>query len=99
MSSVKHDPLEAAKLNPKGPKKAPPPPAPEPVVAKAVEPAEPPPPAAPSARYKVTARKRISWRGCITWLDAGAIIDPRGYGGEDGMVKLRAQGVEMEPVE
>lgn len=94
MSSNKYDPLEAAKVAPKGPKK--PPPVIEVAEPKVEDVKAPPPPTPPLIQWMVKETKRISWNGCVTWLQEGAILDPRGYGGDSGLDKLRAQGVVLE---
>lgn len=102
---AKYDPLEAVKIAPKGPR-------PTPVEAPAIadvatapiakpvhKKVEKPAVAEKKVMYKVLASTKISWRGHITHLAKDDMLDPRGYGGEPGMEKLRAQGVKLEKVE
>ena len=95
--SSKHDPLEAAKVVADEAKKTSPPPAPAPVPravpvvkAKAAGPVNTP------KSYRVKKDVRVSWRGSLTNMTAGKIIQEHCYGGAEGVAALRASGVELE---
>lgn len=59
-----------------------------------------PPPAAPAPRtlYRVVAERTLSIRGQMNRLPAGMMIDPEGYGGEEGIERLQKLGLQLEKV-
>lgn len=105
--------IEAPSVKPAAPrrnvKEAEPPPAP---AAKAEVKPQPPVPAPPPAsvppqataaqmaspKFRVVKEARISWMGSITYLSKGSMVLASAYGGAEGVAKLVAQGVELEPV-
>lgn len=49
-------------------------------------------------RFRVLKSKSFSWYGSMTGVSAGDIIDEAGYGGPDGIARLKDAGVELEEV-
>jgi hypothetical protein len=97
----KHDPLEDAKVSDKKKIVV----KPKPMEADATEVSEPvttmvadqSPKASPSAKtYRVVKDQLCSWRGHLTTMKAGSIVNERFYGGPDGVQLLRNAGVELE---
>lgn len=56
------------------------------------------PEVSPSKKYRVLKDKVFSYRGNVTTLKAGVVVDERGYGGPGSIDKLKDAGVELEEV-
>lgn len=94
---AKHDPLEEAKVSDKK-KAVTKPNQPEVSESAASVPviAEQAPKSPPTKTYRVVKDRLCSWRGHLTTMKAGSIVDERFYGGADGVQLLRNAGVELE---
>jgi hypothetical protein len=99
---VAFDPVEASKIVDKKPKARAR--AAEEAKAEAAQEAAPQPSPLPPApideraltkKYRVKAGRSVSLNGHVTWISAGQIIDPAGFGLAH-VEKLREQGVELE---
>lgn len=102
MAKAKYDPLEAAKIGADGEKaKDPPSFKNQDIDVSDVEVSAPPAPRVthkPCPKYRVTKAGRVSLDGQICTLAKDAVIDSAGYGGEAGIARIVAQGVELEVV-
>lgn len=55
------------------------------------------PSAAPVSRWRVVETRRVSWFGHLTFVHAGTIVSVNEYG-PDGVLRLKEQGVVLEPL-
>lgn len=105
MARMKYDPLEAAKIGADGEKPRAPAPSFKsqdvdvPDIGILVAPPPPPMKHRPHPRYLVLEPGRVSLDGQICSIAKGTVLDSAGYGGSEGIERLRKMGLKLEQVQ